>query len=98
MTTNENEESIYTITETVNHNNKTAEGSSKTDAAINDLTYNKKSLGNDSKENHQTRITKQFKNISDNNDSATLRQKGKVVVLKKLKHPSNLRVCRRKHQ
>ena len=98
MTTNENEGPIYIITETVNHNNKTTEGSSKTDAAINDLAYNKKSLGNGNKENHQTRITKQFKNISDNNDSATLRQKGKVMVLKKLKHPSNLHTCRRKHQ
>lgn len=90
MTTIENEEPIYTIIETVNHHNKTTEGNIKTDAAINDLTDNKKSLGNGNKENHQTRITKQFKSISDNNDSATLRQKGKVVVLKKLKHPSNL--------
>lgn len=40
MTTIENEEPIYTIIETVNHHNKTNEGNSKTDAAINDLTDN----------------------------------------------------------
>ena len=83
-----NTQPISNIIETIN--NKPTEGSNKTDPVINNIAYDGKSLGNGSKENHQTHITKQVC------DNTTLLQKDGCI--EKPKHPSHLNACREKHQ